>query len=115
MRAQDITTKSVRTVAYTTSAEDASELIARNKLHHLMVKDASKMVGVVSDRDLGGRCAGRLRLGLVVADVMTRGVVAADYTATIRRIANVMRGGPLDVSRSRLGAAWLASSRSRTS
>ena len=92
MRAQDIMTKSVRTVSSTTSADDASELMARAKIHHLMVKDASKLVGVVSDRDLGGRRAGRIRHGLVVGDVMTRGIVAVDREATIRRIANVMRG-----------------------
>jgi acetoin utilization protein AcuB len=66
--------------------------MARTKIHHLMVKDGSTLVGVVSDRDLGGRRAGSIRHGLVIADVMTRGVVAVDRTATIRRIANVMRG-----------------------
>jgi len=92
MRAQDIMSGDVKTVSPSTRADDAWELMSRHRIHHLMVKDASKVVGVVSDRDLGGRRAGRIRRGLTVADVMTLGVVAVDRTATVRRIANVMRG-----------------------
>lgn len=92
MRAQDIMTKGVRTVSSMTGADDASDLMARSRIHHLMVKDGSTLVGIVSDRDLGGRRAGRIRHGLAVADVMTRGVVGVDRMATIRRVANVMRG-----------------------
>jgi acetoin utilization protein AcuB len=59
-------------------------------VHHLVVQKDRQIVGVVSERDLGG---GKLaaRAG-VVADVMTENVVTADPEMTIRQAANLLRG-----------------------
>jgi acetoin utilization protein AcuB len=59
-------------------------------VHHLLVEKDREIVGVVSERDLGGtKLAARAG---VVADVMTENVVTASPEATIRQAANLLRG-----------------------
>jgi acetoin utilization protein AcuB len=59
-------------------------------VHHLLVQKDREIVGVVSERDLGGtKLAAR---NGVVADVMTENVVTASPEATIRQAANLLRG-----------------------
>jgi CBS domain-containing protein len=59
-------------------------------IRHLIVQDQRRVVGVVSERDLGGtKLAPR---DGVVADVMTANVVSAPPEATIRQAANLLRG-----------------------
>lgn len=92
MRAQEVMTKGVVTVAPGTAATDAWQLMQRRQIHHLIVRDMSGFVGVLSDRDLGGRQAPSVTAGRSVADLMTPRVVTVDATATVKKIANVMRG-----------------------
>lgn len=63
-------------------------------IHHLLVVDDRRVVGIVSDRDLGGRVGARRRdAGATpVADVMSEHVVTIAGDATVRRAANLMRG-----------------------
>ena len=92
MRARDVMTTSVLSVTSNTPAPDAVQLMREKRIHHLLVKDGSARIGIVSDRDLGGRQAPRATLEKTVGDVMTPHVVSVDANATPRQIANVMRG-----------------------
>ncbi len=92
MRLQDIMSKDVQTVAPGVSADAAWELLWRGRIHHLVVRDGAQVVGIVSDRDLGGARGQRLRSGRTVADVMTPSVVVAAPKTTVRQAANLMRG-----------------------
>ena len=92
MRVQDFMTDAVRTVSPTMAAEDAWQLMQQAGIHHLVVLDGARLVGLVSDRDLGGARGGSLRKGKRVADVMTTDVVTVLPETPVRKVANVMRG-----------------------
>jgi predicted transcriptional regulator len=63
------------------------------RVHHLVVVDArERIVGLLSDRDLGGRRGAPVREGRSVADLMTRRVVTAAPEDTVRATANLFRG-----------------------
>jgi len=92
MRAADLMTKNVETVPGGMAAADAWELMRRKGIHHLVVMADSKVVGVLSARDAGGRKGTELRDRSSVADLMTSPAITVDHDTTIRRIANLMRG-----------------------
>ena len=92
MRVFEIMAEDVRTVPPAMPAADAWELMRRNRIHHLVVTRESAIVGVLSERDTGGRFGARVRDGRTVAELMTRPVVTAVRTETVRVVANRMRG-----------------------
>jgi CBS domain-containing protein len=92
MRARDVMTTGVLSVSPTTSAASAARLMRGRRIHHLLVKDGALRAGIVSDRDLGGRLSATATGDRTVASLMTPKVVTVDANATIRQIANVMRG-----------------------
>lgn len=61
-------------------------------IHHLVVIKANRVVGVLSDRDAGGRRGAAVRVNSSVADLMTAPAVTVEPTTTVRQAANVMRG-----------------------
>jgi acetoin utilization protein AcuB len=85
-------TTDVQTVPPDMKAVDAWEFMRRRGIHHLVVMDGSRVRGVLSDRDAGGRSGTALRARSRVADLMTTPVITADSTTTVRRVANLMRG-----------------------
>jgi len=92
MRVQEIMTGKVRTVPPTMAAIDAWELMKNGRIHHLVVTRGSEVVGVLSDRDAGGRAGVAVRSGRTVGDLMTTKVVTIGETGTVREAANLMRG-----------------------
>jgi acetoin utilization protein AcuB len=92
MRVQDVMTESVKTVSPATAAEDAWSLMRNNGIHHLVVTDGPRIVGLLSDRDIGGRRGAALRKNHAVGDLMTESVVTVEPTTTVRQAANLMRG-----------------------
>jgi predicted transcriptional regulator len=61
------------------------------RIRHLVVMEDRRVVGILSERDLGGAGGDSLRRGKSVADLMSRQVVTAAPTATVREAANLMR------------------------
>jgi CBS domain-containing protein len=92
MRVQDVMTEAVKTVAPTAAAEDAWNTMRLNRIHHLVVTQGRQIVGVLSDRDAGGRRGTSIRTNTLVADLMTAPAVTVEPTMTVREAANVMRG-----------------------
>ena len=92
MRVAEVMTTDVKTVSPRTAAVDAWELMRRQGIHHLVVTEGARVVGVLSNRDTGGRSGGKLRAQSTVGDLMTRSVVTVDPKTTLRRVANLMRG-----------------------
>jgi acetoin utilization protein AcuB len=92
MRVQDVMTDNVKIIAPAVAAEDAWNLMRLHRIHHLVVTDAKRIVGVLSDRDAGGRRGAGIRMNATVADLMTTPAVTADPTTTVRQAANIMRG-----------------------
>ena len=74
------------------SAEAAWQLMTAAGIHHLVVIDNARVVGVISQRDLGGTRGGALRADKRVSELMTSSVVFASPETTIQRAAGLMRG-----------------------
>jgi acetoin utilization protein AcuB len=92
VRVQDVMTHNVKTIAPTTGAEDAWNLMRLHGIHHLVVSSENRVVGVFSERDAGGRRGAAIRSAHAVADLMTTPAVTVEPTATVRQAANLMRG-----------------------
>ena len=95
MRIQDIMSYGIETIAPGADVAVARNAMRINGIRHLVVVDGNHVVGVVSDRDLGGRLSaapGKRTAGLTVADVMSTGVVSVTPETTVRQAANLLRG-----------------------
>jgi tRNA nucleotidyltransferase (CCA-adding enzyme) len=86
MRMNEIMSDPVTRIDATATGDEALNEMRLRGTHHLVVKQGRDIVGVVSLRDLA---AGRDRL---VAELMTRDVVTAEPTTTVRQAANQLRG-----------------------
>jgi CBS domain-containing protein len=64
----------------------------REGIRHLVVVDGKRLLGILSDRDLGGREGAELRRGRLVRELMTTPVASAKRDTTLRQAANLMRG-----------------------
>ena len=92
IRVQDVMTDAVEVVAADSSAERAFDRMRARRIHHLVVTDEGRVVGVFSDRDAGGPRGAALRQGRTVAELMTPAPVTVVPGTPIRKAANVMRG-----------------------
>jgi CBS domain-containing protein len=94
MRLADIMSSEVKTIGPGASLGEARSLMAAAGTHHLVVVEGSLVVGVVSDRDLGGRVSARRSEtdAARVEEVMSPHVVSMGPDATIRQAANRLRG-----------------------
>jgi len=92
IRVQDIMTRNVVTVAPDLPADTAWERMRAKGVHHLVVVRDSEVVGLISDRDAGGRRGQAVRAGHRVADLMTPKPLAVSPDTPVRRAANLMRG-----------------------
>jgi acetoin utilization protein AcuB len=90
----DIMSAEVKTIGPNARVAEARTLMNVAGVHHLVVLDEGLVVGVLSDRDLGGRAAaGRGDVeATLVSDVMSPNVVSVGPDATIRQAANRLRG-----------------------
>jgi acetoin utilization protein AcuB len=92
MRVAEVMTEGVETVRPTMPVAEAWELMQRERIHHLVVTAGGAVVGVLSDRDIGGRRGASVRAHSRVADLMTSAVVTVQPTIPVRKVANLMRG-----------------------
>lgn len=92
MRIGDIMTKSVRAIGPATDAEAAWRQMQAARIHHLAVMEGGRLVGVLSERDLGGARGAAARKGHTAGDLMSEHAVVAAPTTTLRQAANLLRG-----------------------
>jgi CBS domain-containing protein len=92
MRLGEIMTREVKKAAPAEPADDAYRRMRLNRIRHLVVMDGKSVVGVVSERDLGGSRGAPLRTGRTVEELMARDVALATPETTIRQAANMLRG-----------------------
>ncbi|MDQ3365683.1 MAG: CBS domain-containing protein [Myxococcota bacterium] len=92
MRIAEIMTRNVRSVPPELSAQRAWSEMQRARIHHLVVMERARIVGIVSARDLGGPRGAAIRGHRTVADLMTPQVVAAAPETTVRKAAQLLRG-----------------------
>ncbi len=91
MTVAQLMSKDVLAVSPRLDAEDAWQQMRAAGVHHLVVMDHDKLVGVVSDRDLGGLRGVSTRWGCQVKDLMTRQLVTATPRTTVERAADRLR------------------------
>lgn len=92
MRLQEIMTTDVIGIGPDEPADIAWSRMENEGVRHLVVNEGARLLGVVSDRDLGGRQGEPLRRGRTVRDFMTAQVATAKPGTTLRQAANIMRG-----------------------
>jgi len=86
-------TTPVETVPLATPAEVAWERMRLQRIRHLVIVDSDgRIEGIVSERDLGGSHGAELRRNTAVEQLMTRQVVTATPSTTVREAANLLRG-----------------------
>lgn len=87
MYVRELMTPGVISVSPTDSLANAREQLRTHRIHHLLVLDRKRVVGVLSYRDLIGK-SDRLSVG----EVMSRDVVTVVPTDTIRNTASRLLG-----------------------
>jgi len=94
MRLADIMSSKVKTVGPDATVAEARTIMGAAGVHHLVVLDGGFVVGVLSDRDLGGRVSAARGDAAAerVEQVMSPHVVSMAPDATIRQAANRLRG-----------------------
>ena len=92
LRVQDVMSNSVQTIGPESPAEAAWERMRTRGIHHLVVTKDSRILGLLSDRDVGGARGVTLRKGRSVADLMTAAPLTVKPDTPVRKAANLMRG-----------------------
>lgn len=92
MRLEEIMSRHVMSVSSHEDADAAWARMRERRMHHLVVVEGGKVVGVVSDRDLGAARGAALRRGKVVGEMMSQHAVVVAPETTAREAANRMRG-----------------------
>ncbi len=91
MQIHEIMSTGVVTIGPREAASAAWSRMRRRGIRHLVVMDDERVVGVLSERDLGGRSGAATRKNRVVRDLMTPRVETVDPEATADSAAELMR------------------------
>lgn len=92
MKLEEIMSKKVVTISARESANAAWSKMQQRRIRHLIVTENKQLVGVLSQRDLGGRNGSVTRRGRTVQDLMTSRIATVEPGTSLRQAANLMRG-----------------------
>ncbi len=92
MRLREIMSSPVSVAAPDDPAEAVWNRMRTEGIHHLVVRDARELLGVVSSRDLGGPGGKSARKHLAIGELMVTDLVTATPDTTVRQAANLLRG-----------------------
>ncbi|MFZ5468095.1 MAG: CBS domain-containing protein [Myxococcota bacterium] len=91
MRLHEIMTTDVQTASPNDDAEQAFHKMRVQRIRHLVVQEDRRIVGILSQRDLGGPKGASQRRGTTVGEWMSPAAVTASPTTTVRQAANLLR------------------------
>ena len=91
MQLREFMQTGVVTIGPEEAASRAWSRMRGRRIRHLVVTEGERVVGVVSEHDLGGASGADVRRGRRVADLMRAPVVSASPKTTLRRAASLMR------------------------
>jgi CBS domain-containing protein len=91
VRLQEIMNTEVRTIEPDASAEEARESMRLYDIRHLVVMEGKDVVGVLSERDLGGR-RGTTPGVESVLELMSPQIITARPSTSVKEAANLLRG-----------------------
>ncbi len=92
MKLKEIMSDRIVTVAPDESANAAWTKMRQRRIRHLVVTENKQLVGVLSERDLGGTLGSDVRRGHKVHDLMRTRIATATPDTDLRKAANLMRG-----------------------
>jgi CBS domain-containing protein len=92
MKIEQIMSRHVRGVNPGVDAESAWAYMQQCQVRHLVVVDGTKVVGVLSERDLGSANGKALRAERTVRDLMTPHAFALTPDTDVRDAAKLLRG-----------------------
>jgi CBS domain-containing protein len=91
IRLRDIMSTRVVSIGPKEAASEAWTRMRRRRIRHLVVMEGGRLVGVLSERDLGGRAGADIRRGRRVQDLMTPHVESAAPETTVHDAADLLR------------------------
>ena len=92
MKVREIMRTNVETVDQEELAETAYNRMRVRRIRHLIVLSGAEIVGVLSERDLGGKDREAMRLSHKVLNFMTPYAVKTKPDAAVKQAARLMRG-----------------------
>lgn len=92
MRVYEVMTRDVQTVRPAVRASEAKTRMRQKKIHHLVVVRGGELIGVVSERDLGGSKLQQALGQRTVEELMATPVVTVQPKTPVRRAASLMKG-----------------------
>lgn len=92
MYIRDIMTESVHTIGEDAVAEQAYQRMKELNIHHLVVVRGETVVGVVSERDLGGKQGNAMSANHTVGDFESQDILTVHPDATIQEAASLLKG-----------------------
>lgn len=96
MLVASIMSREVRVVSPDASAERAWQFMQEEHIRHLVVVDGENIVGVLSDRDLGGAHGALARAGKAARDLMTPHAIVIGADTDVREVAKILRDLTID-------------------
>ncbi len=91
LRLEHVMNDTVTTIGARESADAAWNLMKMKRIHHLVVVQSGEVVGVLTDRDLGGRNGAKQRDGRLVGDLMSRLPLSAPPEMSVRQAARLLK------------------------
>lgn len=91
MLIEQIMSKRVRGVSPDLDAEEAWQYMQLAHMHHLVVMNGPRILGILSDRDLGGALGKGHRRGLRVRELMTPHGISVPPDTDVRDAAKILR------------------------
>ena len=95
MRLENIMKTDIVTTNCNESAHGAFQLMQMKHCHHLIVIGDEGIVGIVSERDLGGPHGEELRADKTVSDFMVKDILTAEVSTSLHEAAEMMRGNSI--------------------
>ena len=93
MKIADLMSRRVHVAGPDLDAEAAWRCMHQLHVRHLVVVDEQeRVIGLVSERDLGGRHGAQIRHARPVRDLMTPEPIVLDPEADVRQAAELLRG-----------------------
>jgi len=96
MLVASIMSREVRVIAPDAPAERAWQFMQEEHIRHLVVVDGENVVGVLSDRDLGGAHGAEARAGKLARDLMTPHAIVIGADTEVRDVAKILRDLTID-------------------
>lgn len=96
MLVASIMSREVRVVSPDASAERAWQFMQEEHIRHLVVVDDDRVIGILSDRDLGGAHGAATRAGKQARDLMTPHAIKIGADTDVREVAKILRDLTID-------------------